>query len=98
MGGGGKIINQTSLCVKNNKLSVRQFQYNLICSRLEKEARYASFGWRSDGAGRGQYPEPKPRRLPASDFIFQGGKATPLSFLFAVEAFLISGCSHSSRR
>jgi hypothetical protein len=43
MGGGGKIINQTSHCVKNNKLPRAQFQYNLVCSRFGKEARYAGF-------------------------------------------------------
>lgn len=91
MGGGGKIINQSLLCVKNNKLSDRQFQYNLIYSRLEKEARYAGFGWRSDGEGRGRFPEPKPRCLHALKVFSKNWDATPFYFPHADEASLIPG-------
>lgn len=98
MGGGGKIINQSLLCVKNNKLSDRQFQYNLIYSRLEKEARYAGFGWRSDGEGRGKFPEPKPRCLHAIKVFSKGGDATPFYFPRADEASLIPGSPPNPRR
>ena len=98
MGGGGKIINQTLHCVKNNKLSEGQFQYNLIYSRLGKEARYAGFGWRSDGAGRAKFPEPKPRCLHAFKVFSQGGDTTPFSFPRTVEASLIPGYPPNPRR
>jgi len=98
LGGGSRIINQTWHCVKKYKLLVRQFQYNLICSRLGKEARYAGFGWRSDGAGQDEFPKPKPRCLHASDGFFKGGKATPLSPLCTDGASLIPDSSPTPRQ
>jgi hypothetical protein len=93
LGGGGKIINQSSDCVKNNKLFVRQFQYNLICFRLGKETRDAGFARSSGCAGRGKISQARSRRKRHPVVLPRGRNAAATFFRVSSEAILIPGSS-----
>jgi hypothetical protein len=61
MGGGDKIINQTSVSGKNINRIQQQFQYNLACPGCLKEVLYARPARRCDRLGWGwTIPRPIP--------------------------------------